>query len=135
MTMEGFSLLELLIALAITAILIAITIPPYTHHVIKGKRLDGKIALFDLAARLERYYAEQHTYASATLGAHVPTDVLSADTSQQGFYRLSIVNQTNSTFLIQATPIPEKFRDNECGALQLNQLGEKLATGAKLNCW
>jgi type IV pilus assembly protein PilE len=134
--MKGFSLLELLIALTITAVLITIAIPTYHHHAIKVKRTDGKIALFDLAARLERYYAEDHSYATATIGSHLSTDVLSTDTSQQGFYRLSIVEQTNTTFLIQATPNPQKFSDKICGSLQLNHLGKKsTTTHAKLSCW
>lgn len=134
---DGFSLLELLIALCITAILIAIAIPTYDYHIAKGKRIDGKIALLDLAARMERYYTEHHTYASATLGSQLPTDVLNTDFSPQGFYRLRIVNQTNITFLVQATPVLEKFNDKNCGAFQLNQWGEKLITGrgTVTECW
>lgn len=136
-TKDGFSLIELLIVLFIIAVLISIAVPTYNHHLMMGKRLDGKISLLDLATRLERYYTEQHTYANATIGAHSSSDVLATPFSQQGFYRLSIINQTNTSFLIQAAPMPEKLNDKNCGALQLNQLGEKSITGSGtlVSCW
>lgn len=139
MTMDGngFSLIELLFVVVIAVLLFALAIPSYQQHITKTKRLEGKIALLDLAARLERYYAEHHSYALATIAQNANTDVLKSALSSHGFYQLAIIAQSPSTFLIQATPNFPKFQDAECGALRLNQWGEKTVTGpGKLTvCW
>ncbi len=58
--LSGFSLIELLIALALVAILSAIAYPAYHHHVIKTRRAGAKVELMDLAARLEQYRLIHH---------------------------------------------------------------------------
>src|ERR1700733_6781768 len=63
----GFSLLELLIVLGVIAILIIITYPTYTHHVIASRRNEAKIGLLQFANKLENYASLHNSYAGATL--------------------------------------------------------------------
>ena len=59
---QGFSLLELLVALAIVGILTGIAIPSYQNYMIKGKRADAKAALSELSVWMERLYTATGCY-------------------------------------------------------------------------
>jgi type IV pilus assembly protein PilE len=75
MRSRGFTLLELMIACAIVAILAAIAYPSYVNSVQKSRRSEATAALLGVASQMERYNTEKGTYATATLGtgASFPT--------------------------------------------------------------
>lgn len=123
---HGFSLFELLIVLVIIGILANIAYPIYTHALLKTHRTEAKIALMDLANRMERYYLENNSYLGASLSKlhiNVITD--------RKLYLLSL-NSTNNTYLLFATAT---FSDPECYCFMLNQLGEKTNAGPAKQCW
>lgn len=129
---KGFSLIELLIVVAIVGILAAVAFPSYRSYITKARRTDGQTSLLDLANRMERYYSQNHTYATATLGTASPTtDVLTNATTPEGWYTLSIAAQTASSYTLQATPQnAQGTEDTGCQSLTFNDLGEKgLASG------
>ena len=140
---KGFSLIELLIALTVVGILSAIAYPAYHQYVAQSRRTDGQAALLDLAQRMERYYSENHTYATATIATAVATDVLSSNQSPEGWYTLTITAQNGSSFTIQATPNgAQATTDTRCQSLTLNNLGVKgiadgasTPTGTAAQCW
>jgi len=129
---HGFSLLELLIALAISAILITISYPIYRQEIIKTHRADGMVALAQLASTLEQYDTLHHSYVGATLatlGSHAH--------SPDGFYRLQISSLTPTTYTIQATPIGSQQADQVCGSFILDQANRRHITGSGsvISCW
>ena len=65
----GFTLVEMMIVVAMVAILASVAYPSYLGQVAKGRRADGKQALVELAQKMERFYSERGTYVGATLGA------------------------------------------------------------------
>ncbi len=131
---RGFTLIEMMIVVAIAAVLASIAYPSYTAQVAKGRRADGKQALVELAQKLERYYTERGTYVGATIGS----GGLFANVSAGGYYSLAISSQTADAFAISATPRGNQAGD-ACGALGYNQLGDRsVGAGAALNveqCW
>ena len=135
----GFTLTELLIVIAVVAVLVTVAMPGYKEHITKTRRSDGRTALLDLAARMERYYAEHHTYATAIIGSgNASTDVLSSNKSPGGYYTLSIIRQNANTYMIQAAPdAAQAATDTKCGSLRLDQLGQKSITGTETvtSCW
>lgn len=130
---SGFSLLEILITLAIISLLSAIAYPLYTQHVTQTHRKQAQIALFNLANQMERYYVENnHSYAQATL-AKLGFD----ETTLKDRYEISIT-ATATTYKLQAMPLKNQAKhDANCGSLVLNQLGEKKITGSGSlqECW
>jgi type IV pilus assembly protein PilE len=126
-TEHGFSLFELLIVLVIISILANIAYPIYTHALIKTRRTEAKIALMDLANRIESYYLENN---NSYLGASLNKLHIKAITDKK-FYQLSL-NSTNNTYLLSATAT---FSDPACYCFRLNQLGEKTNAGPSKQCW
>ncbi|MDT8282672.1 MAG: type IV pilin protein [Gammaproteobacteria bacterium] len=129
---RGFSLIELMIVVAILGILSAIAYPAYTSYVKKANRADAIAGLLSLAGRMEELYMNTDSYASATVKADGTGTVGSSETSE-GLYTLSITSATAFAYTLTATP---KTTDAECATLNLDSLGQKTATGTNTaNCW
>lgn len=135
--MKGFTLIELVITLAIFAILVVIAYPSYTKYIVSARRSDAQSALLDLAARMEQYYAENNSYAGATIGVNPATDIVNTAASAEGWYNLT-VNSNASSYTLTATPIgAQASQDSKCTSLTLNNLGIKgsTGTGTTAQCW
>lgn len=126
MKIKGFSLVELIFVIAILGILVSIAYPSYREYTNRERRIDGQLALLDLAARMEKYYGLQNSYLYATIGTGSTTDIGTDAFSPQGWYQLSISNQTVASYTLQATPTKaQATNDNSCQSLTLNSLGVK----------
>lgn len=127
----GFTLIELMVVVAIIGILAAIAIPSYQDYVLRGNRTEGMALLSDAAARQERYYAQNNTYADtlAKLGLQ--------ESSNNNLYTLTISNTSSTTYTLTAAPKGAQLKDTKCGSLGLNQAGVKTKTGtaALSDCW
>ena len=133
-TRRGFTLIELMVVLAVAAILSAVALPSYQGQVAKGRRADGKQALVELAQKLERFYTERGTFAGVSLGG----GGLYPAVSSGGYYSLAIISQTVDGFTLTATPRGNQAGD-ACAALGYNHLGDRsVGAGATLSpaqCW
>jgi len=137
----GFTLTELMITVAIAAILAAIAYPSYTQYVMRARRSDAKTALLDLAARQERLFSIQNQYSSnpATLGypPPFPVQVLS---SGQAYYQLRVTidaNQSSPNYTAFADRIGPQAND-ACGSYTINNLGQQglvNSTQPVASCW
>lgn len=141
--LSGFSLLEMLVVLAIMGIMLSMAYPNYRYHLIRIHRLEGQMALLDLAIRMEQYYARQDSYQNATIGQNTMTDVSPRALTSQGWYSLSITEANDNAFTLKATPRLAQIDDRLCQPLTLNHLGKKgvavgphgLPLGDVGNCW
>jgi type IV pilus assembly protein PilE len=122
----------MVVVVAIIGILIGIAYPSYTSYMQAGRRTDGKAAIMDLAAHMERYFTTNNTYAGATL-----TNLGMSATSPSGYYTLSITTATATDYTVQAAPTGVQASDTLCGTYTLNQLGQKgeTGTGSVADCW
>jgi len=139
MKRKGLTLIEVMIVVAIIGILAAIALPTYNNHIIRARRAEAKIALMDLSARMERYFAENNTYATASIAAgNAITDLLLSDQSSEGWYTLSISAQNATTYTLQASPNgTQAAEDTGCATFTLNNLGTRAVSGTATvqECW
>src|SRR5882672_6473627 len=122
-TARGFSLIELMVAVAIVALLTGIAVASYTFQIAKSRRADAKSALLDLAARQERFFTTNNTYTNvaANLGyAALPASIPGG--TAPATYTLTITAATAATFSAQAARSGAQATDN-CGDYTIDDRG------------
>ncbi len=124
---RGFTLIELMVAVAIVAILATIAYASYKGQIVKTHRSDGHIALSNAAQGLERCYTEFGSYDSASCQTTFPMN------SSESYYRLT-AELNPSTYTLTATPQGSQA-DDSCGALTLDNTGQKGSDGPVSSCW
>ena len=130
---KGFTLIELMITVAIVGILAAIAYPSYLDQVRQSRRADAQSALLQAANRQERYFTTQYTYADTLDKLGMPA------VTENDAYTLNVTGDANG-FVITATPQNDQVND-DCTSLTINERGEKTANGQGSNaaisqqCW
>ena len=132
---RGFTLIELMIVVAVVGILAGVAYPAYQESGRRAKRSDGRGALLDAVTRLERFYSDNNQYTNnwgaAPAGANI------ASTSEKGHYTLTIgaLGANNQTYTLTATPVG--FADSKCGNFTLTNAGVqgKSGTDTVEYCW
>lgn len=135
---QGFTLIELMVALAIVGILVGIAVPSYQDSVRKSRRAQAKADLAEIAQGMERYYTVNNTYAGATIAAIWGTPTQSPREGTSPRYNLSFqAAPTNNSFVIQAVPISGSGQEKDkCGTLTLSNTGARTPnTDALRECW
>ncbi|OGB21583.1 MAG: prepilin-type N-terminal cleavage/methylation domain-containing protein [Burkholderiales bacterium RIFCSPLOWO2_02_FULL_57_36] len=134
---RGFSLIELMVVVAIVGILAAIAYPSYIEYVNRGKRAEAKAALMEGAQLLERYFAVQGTYLDAAnnLAAVFPTVVGNAGSAA---YNIAVSgNPTATSFLLEAKRANSMAAD-ACGDFRVSHTGAQTLVNASRSaaeCW
>ena len=138
--LKGFTLIELMIVVAIIGILGAIAYPSYQSYVMRSKRTVAKILLVDLVAQQTKNFIENRTYGDLsdldypndTIGINSDGDTVAAGS---GNYDVSVTAATTTTFTIQAVAknyqIGDTARGTSCTPLTINHLGVRTPS----DCW
>lgn len=145
MRQHGFTLIEMMIVIALIALLAAIALPNYNEYVIKAGRADGKTKLLEIMAAQERFYSQNQTY-TATLGAgglNYPAAANGSVASNEGKYDITAAACAGTAIAncvqLTATPKAGQAGDAACRNLLLDSRGTKAFSGtadpAKVKCW
>ena len=137
---DGFTLIELMITVAIVGILAALAYPSYTNHVVKTRRGAATACLTELAQWMERNYTSclRHDVTGAACGtamtsAQLPAMSCRADLGNNYAFSFT-ANPTATAYTLQAVPGGAQARDTRCGTLTLTQTGARGAAAAT-GCW
>ena len=126
----GFTLIEMLIVVALLAILAAIAMPNYREYVKKSRRAEAQSYLISLAARQQQFLVDTRAYATlATLTAALPVP-----STVSAAYTVTMPDPAGvpPTFTVTAAPKTGQASE-KCGTLTIDQTGTKTATIA--GCW
>jgi len=128
-TARGFTLVEMMVTIAVISILAAIAYPAYTHFTYKARRTEATGSLLDFATRMERYYTENNSYAGATVD-----NIMGGADTEHGYYTLSVtLSNGNQSYTLSASRAGAQASDT-CGTFTLNSLGAKSVSGTG-TCW
>lgn len=144
---QGFSLLELMITVAIIGIIAAVAYPSYLSFVEKSRRADGQATLLSFAGAMERYFTINNSYCGAGPGDIVACNTGSPDAAvfpseapldgNDKFYDLSIFAVTATSFTLIADPKNAQTND-ACNILTVTHTGARSVSGASVSadqCW
>ena len=137
-TSFGFTLIELMVTVAIVTILATIAVTSYTSQIQKSRRTEAKSALLDLAGREERLFSTTNVYSDRQnfLGYATVSTPMTNMNFGNGYYQLTAV-ATATTYTLTANPVGAQAGDAACGSFSVNQLGVQTVSGTSTvaSCW
>ncbi len=147
---RGFTLIELVVAMVIAAILAAIAIPSYNNYVRKGRRTDAKSALLDMASLEERYFTTNNVYSQNPADLGYPGYPVGGPIPVGNYYQVTIPaanfiaaavptaaapGGTPASYSLVATPVGDQINDTACTSFTVTSAGVQSSTPAGGSCW
>jgi type IV pilus assembly protein PilE len=142
---KGFTLIELMVVVAIIGIISAIAIPAYGDYIKRARRNEAKALLIEMAQWMERKYSSDNCYSAMVSGAcsiTAPTLPYTQSPKQgDAMYNITVVMgalSPQTTFVLTATPVTgSAMANDECNLFTLSQDGRRAGQSAALysKCW
>ena len=144
MKQRGITLLELMVVVAIVAILSSFAYPSYMRYVTNSKRTAATSTLLQVADRQQQFFMDNKSYANdmTALGfaanplviADDGTDTVAGD--PDAVYSISLSNLTATTYTVTAAPVHKQLeRDTKCGSMIIDQAGARSTSTGDDSCW
>jgi type IV pilus assembly protein PilE len=126
---NGFTLVELLITVAIIGILVAVAFPSYTDFVVRSNRTEAQRELLRIANLQEQFFVDKRSYTSNMIELGLSNDPF---ITENGYYSIDAA-LANGGFVLTATALAiQNTHDSNCLTLSVNETGKKLPANA---CW
>ncbi|MDX1481042.1 MAG: type IV pilin protein [Woeseiaceae bacterium] len=141
---RGITLLELMIVVAIVAMVGAFAYPSYMEHVVSTKRTAATSTLLQVANRQQQFFMDNKAYANNLTNLGFAANPLVIDDEGRSVaagdpdavYSVSLGNLSATTFTATAAPLNGQLaRDTDCGSLSLTQAGVRGASAGGQDCW
>jgi type IV pilus assembly protein PilE len=144
---RGFTLVEVMIVLAIVMILTTLAYPGYAEYITKTRRIEGQIALMEAIQQQERYFMRNNGYLAFSAASTEPAErqfrAWSGASAARSAYEMegrACPGQAITDCIeVRATPgtqqVDSGFKDPACGVLTLDSVGRRSASGTSANCW
>ena len=141
---RGVTLIELMVVVAIVAIVFAFAFPSYERYIVRTKRAVAQNAVLQVADRQQQFFMDNKRFAAdlTNLGFGANPFIVDDDGAStvagdiDAVYSVALSNVTATTWTATATPVGAQLsRDTSCGNLTINQAGAKGKSGASDNCW
>jgi prepilin-type N-terminal cleavage/methylation domain-containing protein len=139
----GVTLIELVVAICIMAILFTLTLPAYLRQLRDTRRSIGGAALLEVVMRQEQFFLDHKRYAESLTELAYPAHPYAIDAhggvvsgqADNRIYLIELATRTNA-YTVIATPQLDQAADQSCGTLSLQSNGAKRATGkGDRSCW
>lgn len=137
---KGFTLIELMITVAVVGILSAVAYPAYTQYIVRAKRSAAESFMFTVSNRQEQAMLNARSYFSVPTGTPAEWAAVSvtvpADVSTN--YTFTVVSSTAPAYTVTAAPLAmQATKDAKCGTLTLTNTGVKGKSGSApvSECW
>lgn len=129
----GFSLLELLLVVALVGVLAAIALPSWRAYLARVERTDARASLLRMGAEQEQYFIRHGAYAGDTETLGMGPGIAR---SHDGHYRLSVVATTADSYRLRATRIADDREARRCATFELDQRQRRYSAPADVDeCW
>lgn len=139
---RGFTLIEVMIVVAIIGLLAVVGLPSYQSYIAKGHRADARGQLLQASQFMQRFYAanDQYEYdrASNPVADQMPAALKRSPADGTKLYQLTISAAVGSYTLTMAPVAGSKMASDECGAFTLTSTGVRGISGSaslKDSCW
>jgi len=129
----GFTLIELVVTMAIVGILAAVAYPSYVNSVRKARREDGMAALLELQLAQEKWRANNPSYTTTL--TNLGYSVASNGTSRDGYYTINVTAASATAFTATAAPKTGTAQASDSCTLILTQDGPDISDATKRSCW
>lgn len=139
---SGFTLIELIITIAVIAVLLAVGIPNYQDYIVRSNRAVGKAELMEVAARQEHYFLNNKQYADDLTNLGYPANPYFIDREGTAMaaagngtiYQISIAASDNLSFTLALTRQGFQLKDTDCGDFGLDEAGSRTPVNPA-SCW
>lgn len=127
---SGFTLVEVIIVVAILGVLAAIAVPSYLAHVQNTRRTDATVLLTEAAGEQFRFYSEFNSYAGDMSSMGYANNAMVTD---EGHYTVTVESADGVSFVLLARPVASspQVNDTDCPELRIDSAGLK----SPRDCW